>query len=358
MVTAVIRSGISSVKSTGGFSGGKFSRMGKNFEIAALLMAAALLTAAALWGCSGSASAHPADESAADAEAVFKGDESAVVADVIGLKSDGVFTSTDAGELVIRELHTSGAFDVVISEGPGDFETLEIFKDNKSAYTYQAYRLYVGSFEDIDRVDTLTGVGMDVTGDGVPNAVISEWTGGHDACYLSHVFELGEGVRKVITVDGVSECPKFVDLDGDMALEVVVRDWAFRGTGLAMDSECAPEVVLKYRDGGYWVAQDVMHRPASDAGVLKMRAANMQADLGWLVGEAPTKALCRDMLEMIYSGNAEQAWAYCRAAWHPAAPGRREFLAQFRAQLGESIYLDEIDTLNRGRVLSPLRDDR
>jgi hypothetical protein len=84
----------------------------------------------------------------------------------------------------------------------------------------------------------------------------------------------------------------------------------------------------------------------------------MRADMGWLLGEAPTRALCKRMLEMIYCGNAELAWDYCRVAWHPAAPGREDFILQFRARLAESVYLYDIDELNNGRILCPEWDDR
>jgi hypothetical protein len=361
MVTAVIRSGISRVKSTRGLSGGKFSRMGRNFEIAALLMAAALLTAAALWGCSGSASAHPAeaqDELALDTEVVFAGDELEVHGDLRDLKAENSFTPTEQEELTIKDLQTSGDYDVVIYEGPGDFETLKIFKGDQVAYVYGGYRLYVGSFADIGCADTQTAMGMDITGDGIANAVISEWTGGRDGCYLSHVFELGHCLRKIAVIDGVRECPRFVNLDVDSSLEVVVRDWAFLGSPLLGADEYAPEVVLKYRDGAYWVADNLMVRRVADEDELIVSAANIRADLGWLFGEAPTRALCRHMLDLIYSGNAGLAWDYCKAAWHPGAPGREDFLAQFRMQLAESLYLEDIDLLNNGRALCPEADDR
>ncbi len=361
MVTAVIRSGISSVKSTRGFSGGKFSRMGRNFEIVALLMAAALLTAAALWGCSGSASAHPGDmecEPAQDTDAIFTGGQFDVLEDGCELKVDGPLTQTEPGELTVLNLQTSGNYDVVIYDGPGDFETVEILKDDEVVYSYEGFRLYTGSFEDMCRADSQTAMGMDITGDGISNLVISEWTGGTEGCYLSHIFELGNCLRKIATIDGVRECPRFVNLDGDSSLEVVVRDWAFLGAPLLGEEDYAPEVVLKYRDGAYWVADNLMFRRISDAGELTLRAANMRADMGWIFGEAPTQALCRHMLEMIYSGNAETAWNYCRAAWNPAVAGMDEFIAQFRAQLAESVYLEDIDMLNNGRVLCPESGDK
>ena len=362
MVTAVISSGISRVKSTRGFSSGKFSRMGRNFEIAALLMAAALLTAAALWGCSGSASAHPAeaqDELALESNAAFVETSPAIAENLNVIQDTGSgFTPTESRQLVIRDLQTYSDYDFVIYDGPGDFETVEILKADEVVYVYEGYKLYLSSFGDICRADSLTAAGMDITGDGIGNLVISEWTGGLEGCYLSHIFELGNCLRKIAVIDGVHEWPMFVDLNNDSSLEVIVRDWAFRGSELLGADEYVPEVILGYRDGAYEVELDLMFKPVHEADQLMLSAADLRNNMNWLLGEAPTRAICKRMLEMIYSGNAGLAWEYCRTAWHPAAPGRKDFLVELCIQLGESKYLEEIDELNHGRVLCPEWDDR
>ena len=336
--------------------------MGRNFEIAALLMAAALLTAAALWGCSGSASAHPAevqDEFTIDSDATFA-ESSPIISEDFGevLAGDGEFNPTEPRDLIVNDFMTYGDYDFVLYDGPGDFETIEILKDDEVVYVYEGYKLYLSSFADICRADALTAPGMDITGDGIGNLVISEWTGGREGCYLSHLFELSSCLRKIVVIDGVHEWPMFVDLNNDSSLEIIVRDWAFIGSELLGPDEYAPEVVFAYRDGEYEVARDLMFKPVLDTRQLTLSAADMRTNLGWLLGEAPTRTLFRRMLELIYSGNAGLAWEYCNTAWHPAAPGKKDFLVEFCTRLGESMYLEDIDELNSGSVLCPEWDDR
>ena len=63
----------------------------------------------------------------------------------------------------------------------------------------------------------LVKMGMDITGDGQPDLVISEWLGGANCCLMFHIFEIGPTFRKLGTIDAEfgDSGPHFLHPDKD-----------------------------------------------------------------------------------------------------------------------------------------------
>jgi hypothetical protein len=66
--------------------------------------------------------------------------------------------------------------------------------------------------------------GTDINGNGIPDLIVTEWTGGAHCCYTAHVFELGEAFRKIGEIPGRDGGLLFRDLDRDGIYEAVVQD--------------------------------------------------------------------------------------------------------------------------------------
>jgi len=119
-----------------------------------------------------------------------------------------------------------------------------------------------GSPEFEEEPAKLLRIGADIRGDGTPGLVVGEWTGGAHCCTLFHVFDLGKKLRKVATVDAEDAGDsRFVDLKGDGKLEFQTFDYNFAYWHASFAESPAPAVILRYRNGGFHFAEELMRKP-------------------------------------------------------------------------------------------------
>src|SRR5579864_4241233 len=65
-------------------------------------------------------------------------------------------------------------------------QTLQVERGGKSVYRQQGYDFHFGGFDPDDaKQKELLAVGRNITGDGVPDLVVSEYTGGAHCCFLA-----------------------------------------------------------------------------------------------------------------------------------------------------------------------------
>ncbi len=183
-------------------------------------------------------------------------------------------------------------------------------------------------------------MGTDITGDGEPNLVVLEITGGNRCCFIHHVFEIGREFRKIASIDGPYRV-KFTDWDGDSKMELVLNDWWFENLVNPYANIRPPDVVLRYQDGAYRIASDLMHKPPPSREYLEGRAQEAQEDTSWGVRNAwpdVPASLLNTMLELLYTGHPDLAWQFIEMAWPPNIPEKDEWVSEFRATLVESQF--------------------
>jgi hypothetical protein len=102
---------------------------------------------------------------------------------------------------------------------------LRISKQGKLVYSLESTDFNLGgNFVGSNGVP----LGADVTGRGIPSAVVAEWSGGVHSCFTLHVFELGDHFREVAKIEADdSDGANFVDLNRDGHYEFEGNDWAF-----------------------------------------------------------------------------------------------------------------------------------
>lgn len=212
--------------------------------------------------------------------------------------------------------------------------SFEILRDGRRVYARKVLFPF-GIIKD----DVIKFMGEDITGDGKPNLVISEYTGGAHCCSIEYIFEIGEEFRKIATIDGMHSEPGFIDLDGDKKLEIVLNDWTFAYWRASFSESPAPEVILRFSDGAYQVAADLMRKLAPDSTELAKRAKDVLDSDNWdrERGEIPS-SLWSYMLDLIYTGHADLSWQFFEMAWPPDFPGKDEFLSDFWGTLSCSPY--------------------
>ena len=96
--------------------------------------------------------------------------------------------------------------------------------------TRKGEKFFIGTMYKDDPDAALVKMGMDITGDGQPDLVISEWLGGANCCLMLHIFEIGPTFKKLGTIDAEfgDSGPHFVHPDKDSkttGLAIQIHDW-------------------------------------------------------------------------------------------------------------------------------------
>ncbi len=265
------------------------------------------------------------------------------------LACDLAASAEEKGEIAVIE-QTYKDYLVRIT-GPTDYRatlmesTLEIYKGDEQVFKMNEWRFYFGHLHADQHPNDLIKIGTDITGNEKPNLVVSSWSGGAHCCHSYYIFELANTFRHLDTIDVLDNgSAHFEDRDGDANLEFVMADYTFAYWNECFAESPAPRVVLRFKDDGYHIAEDLMRAPAPSASDIQERAVEIAAHPRWTEGRPPTK-LWDIMLKWIYSGNDDAAGALLDQAWPPDLPGKEEFRGAFKEQLAKSQWWPEIKAM-------------
>ena len=231
---------------------------------------------------------------------------------------------------------------------PDEAGCVQIFKGQELVYSETSMLFRVGA--DIEQTGHKSEIapGADITGLGLPNLIVSEWTGGAHCCYLFHVFELGDRFREVAKLNGQhAGGSDFADVDHDGRYEFLTYDSTFAYWKASFAESPAPQVVLKFREGAYHVAPELMKRPAPAMDQLATAIEHVRENPRWIGSKdlpegAVPPDLWRNMLELMYTGHAGLAWRFLHETWPADRPGKDVFVKEFCARLAESPYWPDL----------------
>ncbi len=251
-------------------------------------------------------------------------------------------------------------FDAKAKDGSDSY--YEILKNNKRVYIQQAKakgeKFFIGTMYKDDPDAALVKMGMDITGDGQPDLVISEWLGGANCCLIFHIFEIGQTFKKLGTIDAAfgDSGPHFIHPDKDSkstGLSILIHDWTFANWHTDFADSPAPKVMLQFSGGAYRMAPDLMRTAPLGASELAARAAEVKSGSarGGEWNQALSPQLWSTMLDLIYSGHAADAWKFLGDAWPPNVQGKDKFANDFRAQLAKSPYWHAVIAMNSEKPL-------
>jgi len=256
-------------------------------------------------------------------------------------------------------------FDQVAKDGSDAY--YEILKDGKSVFqqrsAHKGEKFFIGTMNDKDPDSPLVHMGADITGDGQPDVVVSEWSGGANCCLTIHIFEIGSTFRKIGTIAAKygDTGPHFMHMDDkdskNTGLKLQIADWTFANWHSDFADSPAPKVILRFSDGAYRVSPDLMRSPIPSVSDLDARVAairtykNNSKSKSW-PGADISPTLWATMLDLIYTGHAGDAWKFLDRAWPPQIAGKDSFAHDFRAQLKRSPYWSAVDTMNESEHLT------
>jgi hypothetical protein len=260
-------------------------------------------------------------------------------------------------------------FDAKAKDGTDSY--FEILKDGKRVYVQKARtkgeKFFIGTMYKDDPDAALVKMGMDVTGTGQPDLVISEWLGGANCCLLFHIFEIGPTFKKLGTIDAEfgDSGPHFLHPDKDSkstGLAIEIHDWTFANWNTDFADSPAPKITLRFSDNAYRVAPDLMRAPVLSASDLEARAAEVNSYAPSAKGGAWPHAevspqLWETMLDLIYSGHTDEAWKFLDKAWPLKVQGKDAFARDFRAQLAKSKYWPAVEAMNASKPPAVAKND-
>lgn len=190
--------------------------------------------------------------------------------------------------------------------------------------------------------------GTDVNADGVPDLVLTGWTGGAHCCFVTWVFSLGEEFAVLAEVIGEHAEAEIRQADDDPALEFVVRDWALAYWPFDFAGSPSVEVVLDWQGRGLQPSAPLTAAQVKLPADLDAQARKYAADPSWAdKAYDPICGLFATALNLVYAGEADRAAAFIAEAWGGDRATLARLTMEFGRRLGGSRYLDEIERQQR-----------
>lgn len=251
-------------------------------------------------------------------------------------------------------------------DGPGKRHTsnitgVKVFKAGKEIYSQTGYNLHVGypqpSNLPVDAV--LIKPGDDITGEGIPELLVSEWSGRGRCCLTFHLFRLGKEFMRLQDIPLLdADETAFVRLPARKGLVLATWDYSDFANFLGhFDGSPAGRVYLSFQDGGYRPDLVLMKATAPAPGVTDKCAELFKNSSLWKphwhdAKPNQPKGMWYYATDLIYTGNAEQAWKFLDAAWGGSSTDKKKYLDDYRQRFKKSAYYPELMQLQQVPVSS------
>lgn len=231
----------------------------------------------------------------------------------------------------------------------GTFGVVQIYQKGNLVFEEQGHSYSLGASDGDTRLDNSPEIGQDITGDGEPNLVVSQWSGGAHCCFDVYVFSIGDKFRFIAKIEGEHGFFGFKDLDKDGVPEFIGADWAFAYWNASFAGSPAPEIILRYQNGRYVLANDLMKKPLSEIrsfDEIKITDEDLiktQCEIGnaWKRNKYCIQSdVCGHMLDLIYGGHSQEAWQFLDDHLGADEATKDVFLSDFKHQLALSDYSD------------------
>jgi hypothetical protein len=199
---------------------------------------------------------------------------------------------------------------------------------------------------------------LDFNRDGVDEILVIDWSGGAHCWFPLTVFSVAPTLRVLGVLDGRHTGLSLTDRDMDAVPEIHLNDWTFEYWKASFTESPSPPVVLGFGDGAFVPDVEMMQQPPPDEITFKKlidnlreeeppsdyaRTANDLENPWWPV----PPLLWREVLELVYTGNADAAWRLIDAWWPNEKRGKDEFRKALIDQMAKGPCWSRVKTLNR-----------
>ena len=201
----------------------------------------------------------------------------------------------------------------------------EVLRGHKRIYSYSGKERFF-----------VVILGTDVTGNGMPNLIVSQYLGGAHGNSRYIVLELdGSVVNEIDVIDGLDA--EFRDLNHDGICEIRGIDRSydyFLGDSFAASPR--PLVVLSFEknQAKFVLDKKLMSKSPFSREQFYELSLKYREDTRWFKEFRPPSELFDTMLKLIYSGNEKQAWELFDASWNNAPSISKE---QYKENIEEEL---------------------
>jgi len=206
--------------------------------------------------------------------------------------------------------------------------------------------LWIGSGMNTGPIEQRIGIGDDLTGDGVPDLIVSTYSGGAHCCLGFRVVSLTPAPMLVAEIDAQNGGDFFRAVDG--VIEYRGVDWTYAYWNSSFVASPRPGLVLRWNDGRFAVDAPAMLKPLPPEAELAAAAEEIRRALvstSEAVDIPPPERLGALMLELMYTGHEARAWALLDEAWPGDVPGKDVFAYELRHLMSQSAYWNEFRAL-------------
>lgn len=248
------------------------------------------------------------------------------------------------------ERHVQGETVVLLQQvrNPQDFgERVVIRGSGGEPLVIEDFKVNLG-----DGVPTLgrarLGVFMDITGEGVPDLLVSGFSGGAHCCHTFHVVSLSASPVMLATIEA-HDGGQFVFADDGVA-EFRGIDWHYAYWRSSFVDSPRPEIVLRWDGSRYALHLPGMLKDAPAEAELAAEASRVRDAFTRIEGNEPVPpALGAWMLDLMYTGHEALAWRFLDMAWPDGVEGKDLYAAEMRHQMAGSAYWREFKNLTQDR---------
>ncbi len=194
----------------------------------------------------------------------------------------------------------------------------------------------------------------DKTGDGIPDVMISYYSGGAHCCSSTYFVNLGERVEVAEVINTDNAYLTAIGKNPKGGLRFITNENAFAYWNMSYAGSPMPEVILEFKNGELRPNFALMKKPAPTMAKLKAKARAASRKISdkpyTEMGMDFEEAFWGEMLDLIYTGHEKLAWQYFDMVWPAKKPGKEKFKADFDQALAESYYgTKDINTSNSMR---------
>jgi hypothetical protein len=233
---------------------------------------------------------------------------------------------------------------LVRSDSIGTEDVCEVRRDGEAIFVIDDY-IRISIDKPLQEDGPVLTPGTDVSGDGIPDAVVYGWSGGAHCCFTSWILSLGDEFRILAEVHGGHSEAIVEDMDEDDALEVVVRDWSFAYFPYSFGGSPAPIVVLDWAGSRLEPSPVLTGFPRPDEQELAAEALSLRQSSRWEGDEAgrPYSEVFGRVLDLLYAGYEDLAWSYLEQAWGGDPATKIRLVAALGRRLEQSPYYSRLE---------------
>lgn len=236
-----------------------------------------------------------------------------------------------------------------------DRSGLEILKHGKPVYRQTGWSFAIGyPYEQNQAPDSVkVKPGSDLTGDGVPDLLVSEWSGDGHCCYTFHLFQLGKKTFKKLQSLPLLDADEsaFVKRKGTKSLVLYTSDYsAFSYFPSRFIGSPAGRVFLSYQGDRFRPDRALMRANRPAPGEVEKCAALFKKSRDWHNQEEQPMGMWYYATDLIYTGNPEPAWKFLDAAWGGSDSDKKKYLGEYRKRFTLSTYYSDLMLLPKTSV--------